>query len=383
MLEPDYMMSAEEIVYFSNRTGKHQVDFQFGDLTQDTSKRKYFKLEKGESFVEDARIAWQVLSALEDILLLTRMTRSALYRIFSVEVGSKGNAEVKKILDSLKARMKMDETINIKEKVYNSELRQIPLGDSIFIPTRKGVGVIDVKTVGGDINLRDAIDLDYFKDKLFAALRIPKAFFGFGDDSAGMMNNSLARMDTRYARTIKRLQNILALGLKDICLMYLSKTRSDKILDELPDFRIVFTSINTAEDNDRIEVKKTKMDTLTNMIDVFGKMGIDLASGKYKNTRDALIREWLGADVVERVLKDEKGLPVIPQLDDKSNAITSTGGTGPSEKGLNDLNAPTGATGAPVDAGAGGNDEGEPSSGGDDMTPHGDSEAPPDLLPQA
>lgn len=381
--KPDYVIDADEIVYFSNKTGKHYIDFQFGDLTQDASKRTYFKLSKGEGFIEDARVAWQVLSALEDILLLTRMTRSALYRIFSVEVGSKGNAEVKRILDNLKSRMKMDETINVKEKVYNSELRQIPLGDSIFIPTRKGVGVIDVKTVGGDINLRDAIDLDYFKDKLFAALRIPKAFFGFGDDTAGMMNNSLAKMDTRYARTIKRIQNILSVGLKDLCLMYLRKTRSDKILDELPDFRIVFTSINTAEDNDRVEVKKTKMDTLTNMIDVLGKMGINLAEGNYKTTRDNLIKEWFGADVLESVIKDEKGLPRIPQLDDKNNAIQSTGGTGPADGSLNDLNAPTNApAGNTNDTNAGGNEEGEP-SGGDDMTPHGASETPPDLMPPA
>lgn len=380
--QPDYIMDADEIVYFSNMTGKHEVDFQFGDLHQDASQRTYFKLEKGESFIEDARVAWQVLSAVEDILLLTRMTRSALYRIFSVEVGNKGNEEVARILNGLKSRMKMDETINVKEKVYNSELRQIPLGDSIFIPTRKGVGVIDVKTVGGDINLRDAIDLDYFKDKLFAALRIPKAFFGFGEDSSGMMNNSLVRMDTRYARTVKRLQNILSQGLKALCLLYLRKTRGEKVLDELPDFRVVFTSINTAEDNDRVEIRKTKMDTLTNMLDVLGKMGINIADGNYKNVRDNLLREWFGSDVLESVLKDEKGMPVLKDIS-KENPQVSLGGTGPSNKGLNDLDTPTSSVEpSSIDSVSGGNDE-EKSSNGADMTPHSSSDTPPDLMPPA
>ena len=83
------------------------------------------------------------------------------------------------ILNSLKNKIKMDETVNVKEKIYNSTLSQVPLGDSIFIPTRNGVGAIKVDTIGGDFNLRDAIDLDYFKDKLFAALKVPRSFLGF------------------------------------------------------------------------------------------------------------------------------------------------------------------------------------------------------------
>lgn len=170
------------IVNFSNNTGKNKVNFEVGNQFETVAQKKHFTLSRGESFLENARVAWQVLAALEDILLLTRMTRSILYRIFSVEVGNKGNKETKQILDALKSRIKIDETINVRDKIYNSELKQVPLGDSIFIPTRNGVGVIDVKVVGGDVNLRDAIDLDYFKDKLFSGLKIPKAFLGFESD---------------------------------------------------------------------------------------------------------------------------------------------------------------------------------------------------------
>lgn len=170
------------IVNFSNNTGKNRVTFEVGDQFDNIAQKKIFTLSRGESYLENSRIAWQVLSALEDILLLTRMTRSILYRIFSVEVGQKGNKETKQILDALKSRIKIDETVNVRDKIYNSELKQVPLGDSIFIPTRNGIGVIDVKVVGGDVNLRDAIDLDYFKDKLFAGLKIPKSFLGFEQD---------------------------------------------------------------------------------------------------------------------------------------------------------------------------------------------------------
>ena len=98
-----------------------------------------------------------------------------------IVVSETNYSETSKILNDLKRRIKEDETIDIKSKIYNSSLNGVPLADSIFIPTRNGVGVIDVKTVGGDASnaLNDAIDLPYFRDKLFAGLRIPAAYLNF------------------------------------------------------------------------------------------------------------------------------------------------------------------------------------------------------------
>ena len=311
------------IVNFSNNTGKNRVTFEVGDQFDNIAQKKIFTLSRGESYLENSRIAWQVLSALEDILLLTRMTRSILYRIFSVEVGQKGNKETKQILDALKSRIKIDETVNVRDKLYNSELKQVPLGDSIFIPTRNGIGVIDVKVVGGDVNLRDAIDLDYFKDKLFAGLKIPKSFLGFEQDlPGGLGNTSLTRMDIRYGRTVKRLQSILAEGLKDLCDLYLRMTRPENVYQELPAFKVVFTSINTSEDAERIESKQVQMETLDKVLETLKNMGIDLSTGMYEETRNSLIKEWFGSDTLDLIEKDEKNQPINP------NPPADEGGSG-------------------------------------------------------
>lgn len=277
-------------------------------------------------------VAWQVLSALEDILLLTRMTRSILYRIFSVEVGNKGNKEVYQLLENLKNKIKMDETVDVRSKVYNSNLAQVPLGDSIFIPTRNGVGVIKVDTVGGDVNLRDAIDLDYFKDKLFAGLRIPKAYFGFGEDTSGMMNQSLTQMDIRYCRTIVRLQSILSAGLKDLCNLYLDLTRTKKARPEIPDFKIVFTSPTSAEDEARTKVKQTQLETLQRSIEALEKLGVTLNNDIYPETRDELIKEFFGSSLLEVIKADEKIQPVTqPIEDDNKPDVSSSPMSGPND----------------------------------------------------
>lgn len=310
---PDKYIKPDRIVNFSNNTGKHSVTFEIGNNNDPASSKIYYELERGESFIENAMTAWQVLAALEDILLLTRMTRSILYRIFSVEVGNKGNKETKDILERLKNKIKMDETVDIRSKIYNSSLAQVPLGDSIFIPTRSGVGVIDVKTVGGDVNLHDAVDLDYFKDKLFAGLRIPAPFLGFTESlPGGIGDTSLTRMDIRYSRTITRIQTILSEGLKDLCLVYLKLTRTEKALNELPDFKVVFTSVNSAEDISRADLKQTQMQTLKSVLEGLKNLGVDIAANSegYENTRQQIIKEYYGSILLDKILEDEKSMPV-------------------------------------------------------------------------
>jgi len=328
--KPNFFISPRNIVNFANKTGKYHINFEVGPYNDSITNKDYFTLRRGQSYLDNSIVAWQILSALEDILMITRMTRSTLYRIFSVEVGGKGDAETKKILNSLKNRIKSDETINVKEKIYNSEMRQIPLGDSIFIPTRNGIGNIDIKVVGGDVNLKDAIDLDYFKDKLFASLRIPKAFLGFSEDSGGLINTSLTRMDIRYARTIKGIQNIAAEGLKDLCLKYLEFTRPESVLRELPDFKIVFTSINTEEDNQRCETKQVQIDTLGKLLESFEGLGISVA--ETPELRNQLIKEWLGSnylDIIENAEKEGE-LGQASQEEGPGLGGPSLGGPGPS-----------------------------------------------------
>ena len=113
--KPNFFISPKNIVNFSNQTGKYHINFEVGPYNDSVSNKDYFVLRRGQSYLDNAIVAWQILSALEDILMLTRMTRSTLYRIFSVEVGGKGDTETKRILNELKNRIKSDETINIKE----------------------------------------------------------------------------------------------------------------------------------------------------------------------------------------------------------------------------------------------------------------------------
>ena len=149
-------------------------------------------------------------------------------------------------------------------------------------------------------------------------------------------------MDIRYSRTISRIQNILSEGLKDLCLVYLKLTRTEKALEELPDFKIVFTSINSAEDISRADLKKTQMETLKNVLEGLKNLGVDIAANPegYEKTRQQLIKEYFGSILLDKVLEDEKSMPVQGPTEGNPNDLQndsdfgsdfSTGGSAPSD----------------------------------------------------
>ena len=70
--------------------------------------------------------------------------------------------------------------------------------------------------MGGDVNVGQLADLDYYTDVLFGALGVPKAFFAHTDDSTGFNGGeSLAQISSRYAKRVKRIQDTIIQTLTD------------------------------------------------------------------------------------------------------------------------------------------------------------------------
>jgi hypothetical protein len=77
--------------------------------------------------------------------------------------------------------------------------------------------------------------LVYLRDKLFAALKIPKAFLGYDENTEGKA--TLAAEDIRFARTIERIQRIILSELTKIAVVHLYTQGYDG--DELVNFELL------------------------------------------------------------------------------------------------------------------------------------------------
>jgi len=98
-------------------------------------------------------------------------------------------------------------------------------------------------------------DIDYLKAKLFAALKIPKAYLGYEEDVNGKA--TLAAEDVRFARTIERIQRTLISELTKIAVIHLY---AQGIQDsEMLNFRLSLVNPSTIYEQEKVNLWSEKI----------------------------------------------------------------------------------------------------------------------------
>lgn len=260
----------DEFVHFmsvknSNREKVHLTIKNEDNEMEDVTCYKVF----GTSIMDNARYIFRVVNLLDNMLILSRVARSTQYNLVKVEVGNASTAKTQQILSDVRRRL--EGNTKMKKNVgMRSDPSPIPVNTNVYIPTREGKGDINVESVNDNIDVRSITDIDYFKDKEFATVKTPKVYLGFGDDSMNSLaNNSLVRMDSRYARSVQRVQTVSINGIKELCNNYLSY-RGRK--SDINNFTIKMRPLDTADTMNRIEELVTKiqaMDSMSGMTETY------------------------------------------------------------------------------------------------------------------
>lgn len=238
------------------------------DNSDDELKDKLsFKVKRGKSVLHDIYKIHQELSLLEDSLLLNRLVRSAIIRLIQVEVGDMSKPQVQQVLNRVKRLMEQKASLDANKGDYRAYNSPSPIDNMIFFPTRQGKGQISATTLGGDVDIKSISDLDYFNNKLFGGLKIPKQYLGFTDDMAGFNGGqSLLRLDARYAKTIKKIQTSYISGITTLLNIFFI----DKGLDDyVGKFQVKMVSPSATEDLERDEMLSNRTRTVTDILNLF------------------------------------------------------------------------------------------------------------------
>ena len=107
-----------------------------------TGKTSVYKVKTGKSILADAYEPSQTLKLLEDSMMLSRVTKSALVRILQVEVGNMPKTEVESLLRRLKNMIKQKMALNKENGVVASYNSPGPIENIVYVPTHEGKGVI-------------------------------------------------------------------------------------------------------------------------------------------------------------------------------------------------------------------------------------------------
>jgi hypothetical protein len=106
-------------------------------------------------------------------------------------------------------------------------------------------------------------DIEYIKDKMMAALKIPKPFLGYAEAVEG--KTTLASMDIRFARTIERVQRIAISELTKIAIVHLYSQGYEG--EDLVNFELELTAPSIIYDQQKVALMTEKMTLATAMKD--------------------------------------------------------------------------------------------------------------------
>ena len=285
----DKLLPERSYIHFiSDRANKEYID---------ANSESY--IQYGASFLEAARPYYKQRQLLDDLLILARLTRSSFYRLFSVDVGSASSQDTARMMRELKTAVSSKQSINVSTEVFSSKSSPILTGGNVYFPTRNGQGAVTVQEVGGEVNVSALADIDYFDDRYYGALKVPKQFLGQSDEApGGIGDTTLTQLDIRYARTVKRCQRIIKSGLKDLIYWYCA---IHNILP--PSFTVEMPRILTAEDTRLSDIQKAEIET-TNSI-------VELIKAVDENAIENSDKAKLMAALLGRVSNDEDILDAL------------------------------------------------------------------------
>jgi len=219
-------------------------------------------LPYGRSYIEPARKLYKQYSLMEDAMLVHRIVRAPEKRTFYVNVGAIPPNEIDAFMQKTVSSLKRTPYVDPKTGQYNLKYNMQNMLEDFYIPVRGNDTSTRIETTPG-LTYDGIQDVEYLRDKLFAALKVPKAFLGYEKDLEGKA--TLAAEDIRFARTIDRVQRILISELNKIALVHLY---SQGYRDEsLTNFTLEMTTPSIIYDQEKIELLKSKTELAQQMLE--------------------------------------------------------------------------------------------------------------------
>lgn len=257
------VFSATEFVHACLEDNSGRTTEEVTITSGDDDVTSTYSVRRGQSLLYDSFKTWRELTLLEDAVLLNRITKSALVRIVSVNVGDMEKSDVRTLLQRIKQMIETKAAINVGKSITDYT-NPSAVENTIYVPVHGETGAISTQNLGGDVNVGDLVDLDYWKNKLTGSLSIPKQYLGDTDDSTGFNGGtSLSLISSRYAKTVKRIQNAFIQAITDAINLLLFDRGLTEYINK---FTIKMQQPTTQEEKDRKENMANTINTIQTLM---------------------------------------------------------------------------------------------------------------------
>jgi len=342
-------------------------------------------LPYGVSALNKARRHWRMLSIMEDMMLMYRLERSVERRVFKVNVGAIDEEDVPAYMDQVANEFKRTPIIDPLTGQLDLRKNVMSQMDDFFIPVRDPSEPNPIETLAAGQNMTAMDDIKFVQNKLCTALRVPKSFLNFEENTGDGKN--LSMLDVRFTRTVNRVQQMILMELNKVCIIHLYLLGFE---DELTNFTLSMNNPSSQAELMEIDNMSKKIEMAKSAVADPGGglpiMSVTRACKEILGWSDEQIADNLEELRLEKALAAElegtaqiiKKTGLFDKVDnlygdiEAMNNPNSGGGGGGDQEGGGDAGG--GMPGAPGDMG-GGDDAGGDMGGADGSMDMGDAAA--------
>jgi len=213
-------------------------------------------LPYGSSVLEGARRVWRQLILIEDAMLVYRVIRSPERRVFYIDVGNIPPENISDYLEQAQTSLKRNAVVDKNTGQVDLRYNPLSVDEDYFLPVRGGESGTRIETLAGGSNTTAIEDVEYIQKKLFAALKIPKAYLGYDEDIGAKA--TLAQEDIRFSRTIQRIQKTIISELNKIAMIHLYS--HGYVNDSVLDFQLKLSNPSSIAQQQKLELIRTKFE---------------------------------------------------------------------------------------------------------------------------
>ena len=243
------------------------MDDAIGKVDYDNFEIAHFRLLSdtnwlpyGKSMIENGRRLWKQLSLMEDAMLIHRIMRAPEKRVFKIDIGNINPTEVDNYMQRIISKMKKIPFVNKDTGDYNLKYNMQNLTEDFYLPVRGSDSGTTIDNLSG-LEYTATEDIEYLKAKLFAALKIPKAYLGYEENINGKA--TLAAEDVRFARTIERIQKMVVSELSRIGVIHLFGNGIED--SEMTNFEISLVNPSTIYEQEKVNLWSEKIRLATDI----------------------------------------------------------------------------------------------------------------------
>ena len=303
-LEDFYKLAEQQQAYRQGQTDRQAAPAAMGrkpgeltvfedwELIHWRLRGKHLRSVYGHAVIDPARWIWKRLALLEDALLIYKLERAPARYAFYIDVGEldaeRGLAFVNKVKNSF-TRQKF---VNPNTGKLDMRFNPLAMDEDFFVPVRAGKRTTEIDVISGP-DYSETETLEYHRDKLVSAIKIPKVYMGYGGEST---RNALSSEDIRFARTVMRIQRVTRSGFRQASRVHLIA----KGIDPRADYDIRMNVPSQILELARVEVMSATADLASRMKEDVGTRWVLTHLYKFSEDEAAAVMKEKSQEELDR-----------------------------------------------------------------------------------